>query len=135
MKKAFCVFICCILAVFAVSSCMFDDDDEAGETALLSEETSSDSLLHSDTDADISDCFVVTFDSDGGTDVPAQKVKNGEIPVNPGKIEKQGTVDTEYVFIGWYLNDELYNFDSELSGNIILTAKWEVKKYGEPLDF
>ena len=114
---------------------MFDDDDEAGETALLSEETSSDSLLHSDTDADISDCFVVTFDSDGGTDVPVQKVKKGEKPVNPGRIEKQGTIDTEFVFIGWCLNDELYNFDSELSGNIILTAKWEVKKYGEPLDF
>lgn len=129
---------------------MFDDDD-AGYFPSLSEDICSDTCLNSEKtdDADTSesaktsnseknndiDYHVVTFDSDGGTDVPAQKVKKGEKLVNPGKIEKKSTVDTEFVFIGWYLNGELYDFDTELSGNVTLTAKWEVKKYGEPLDF
>ena len=128
---------------------MFDDD--AGYFPSLSEDICSDTCLnsekHDDADASESaktsnsekdndiDYHVVTFDSDGGTDVPAQKVKNGEKPFNPGMIVKKSTIDTEYVFIGWYLGSELYMFDVELSSDITLTAKWEIKKYGEPLDF
>ena len=64
------------------------------------------------------DDFTVTFDSDGGSAVAEQKVRNAPA-VKPADPEKNG-----YDFAGWYLGDMQYTFDSNVAANITLKAHW-----------
>lgn len=61
----------------------------------------------------------VTFDSKMGTSIQAQEVK-----VNDTVKVPNAPVMTGYVFEGWYLNDEEFNFDTKITEDITLTAKW-----------
>ena len=63
--------------------------------------------------------FTVTF-SDG---VASQKVKEGEKATKPADPVKDG-----YVFKGWFVNDTLYDFNSAVTADVTLTAKWEEVK-------
>lgn len=64
------------------------------------------------------DAFTVTFDSDGGSAVSEQKLRNAPV-VKPADPEKSG-----YDFVGWYLEDTQYTFDTKVTGDIILKAHW-----------
>ena len=64
--------------------------------------------------------FTVTFDSDGGSAVAAVTVKSGDKVTKPADPAKDG-----YTFKGWLLGDAEYNFDTPVTGNITLKAKWE----------
>jgi len=64
--------------------------------------------------------YTVTFDSQGGTKVNSQKVEKNKTVIKPSNPEKEG-----YKFIGWYLNGSEYNFNTKMTKNIVLTAKWE----------
>ena len=61
---------------------------------------------------------IVTFDSDGGTAVSQQTVMNASA-VKPADPTKSG-----YTFAGWYLGDAEYAFDTEVTENIELKARW-----------
>ena len=62
----------------------------------------------------------VTFDSDGGSEVPSQRIiKNKEHATEPELPTKEG-----FRFEGWYLNDELFDFNSNISEDITLVAHW-----------
>ena len=63
--------------------------------------------------------FTVTFDTDGGGQVEAQSVEKGNTAVEPKDPVKNG-----YVFKGWTLNNESYNFNTPVTANITLKAKW-----------
>lgn len=68
--------------------------------------------------------FTVTFDSKMGTSIKSQEVRinnSAEVPNAP--------MMTGYTFVGWYLGDEEFNFDTKITEDITLTAKWE--KIGE----
>ena len=66
--------------------------------------------------------FLVEYELDGGTltsNGPAAYDKELGISVLP-TIEREG-----YLFLGWYLNDELVqNVPAGTTGNIVLVAKW-----------
>ena len=64
------------------------------------------------------DEFTVTFDSDGGSAVPEQKLRNAPA-VKPTDPVKNG-----YDFAGWYLEEAEYTFDSNVAWNITLKAHW-----------
>ena len=64
------------------------------------------------------DEFTVAFDSDGGSTVSEQKLRNAPA-VKPADPKKDG-----YDFAGWYLGDMQYAFDTNVTNNIILKAKW-----------
>ena len=64
------------------------------------------------------DEFTVTFDSDGGSTVPEQKLRNAPA-IKPADPKKNG-----YDFVGWYLGDTQYTFDSNVAANITLKAHW-----------
>ena len=64
------------------------------------------------------DEFTVTFDSDGGSAVPEQKLRNAPA-IKPADPKKNG-----YDFVGWYLGDMQYTFDSNVAANITLKAHW-----------
>lgn len=64
--------------------------------------------------------YNIEFDTDGGSLVSKQIVIKGnkvEKPINP---TKEG-----YNFVGWTLNDEIYDFDSIVEKELELKAKWE----------
>ncbi len=64
--------------------------------------------------------FTVTFDTDGGSGVESQTVtKNGKLTL-PSEPTKDG-----YEFIGWYLGETRFDFNTEITANLTLTAKWQ----------
>ena len=64
--------------------------------------------------------FVVKFNSDGGTNVNNQTVKSGEKAKEPTNVTKYA-----FIFDGWYLNNDKYDFDKPVTENITLKAKWQ----------
>ena len=74
--------------------------------------------------------YTVTFNSYGGTPVPpAQEVEYGLTATKPDDPTLKG-----YTFAFWYLGDDeqnatAYDFDTPVTGDITLTAKWNINKY------
>lgn len=63
---------------------------------------------------------IVTFDTDGGTSISSQKVEKGS-KINKPKIPtKEG-----FSFNAWNLNNEVFDFSTNITENIILVATWE----------
>ena len=63
----------------------------------------------------------VTFNSNGGSSVASQDVEEGKKatkPTDPTNGDKK--------FLGWYLDGQLYNFDSPVYFDITLEARWEL---------
>ena len=63
--------------------------------------------------------FTVTFDSDGGTAVETQKVNENTPAEEPMEPTRKG-----YRFDGWYLEDKLFDFETKITQDITLKAKW-----------
>ena len=63
---------------------------------------------------------IVTFDSNGGTKVNNQTIKEGNVAIKPDDPTK-----SESTFGGWLLNEEEYDFSTPVTSNITLVAKWE----------
>lgn len=76
--------------------------------------------------------YTVTFNTDGGTPVPpAQEVEYGLTATEPAAPEKTG-----YTFDGWYLGEaeEPFSFDTAITSDITLTAKWKLNTYTVTFD-
>ena len=63
--------------------------------------------------------YSVEFDTNGGTSVSTLEVEEDGLITKPADPTKEG-----YVFVGWYYNDELYDFSKPVTGNITLEARW-----------
>ena len=72
--------------------------------------------------------YTVKFNSNGGTSVSNQTINTGEKVKEPTNVKREG-----YILDGWYLNNQKYNFNTVVTGNITLIAKWSedlnVKRY------
>ncbi len=67
--------------------------------------------------------FKVVFIANGGSPEPAiQRVKKGEKAQKPSAEEEPKMAG--YVFKGWMLGEELYDFSKEVTKDIVLLAKW-----------
>ena len=65
--------------------------------------------------------YTITFNSDGGSNVPSQTVLEGGKVIKPVDPIKSG-----YIFKEWQLNGISYNFDAIVNENITLTAIWNL---------
>lgn len=63
--------------------------------------------------------YTITFDSDGGSHVKSQTVIKNTKAVKPADPTKEHNK-----FLGWYLDDNLFDFDNEITSDITLKAKW-----------
>ena len=63
--------------------------------------------------------WCVTFNTMGGTAVEQQIVANGEKATKPTDPTKTG-----YTFNGWYNGESSFDFNTKITQNITLTAKW-----------
>ncbi len=64
--------------------------------------------------------YVVTFDSNDGRAAVTREIIQGNTTTNL-MITRDG-----YTFQGWYLDGELFDFDTPITADIILQAKWVV---------
>lgn len=70
--------------------------------------------------------YTVTFNANGGSTVASKKVKSGtavSAPANPKRAK--------YTFAGWYNGSQKYNFNTKVTKNITLTAKWSKVTVGK----
>ena len=63
--------------------------------------------------------YTVTFQSEGGSEVASQIRAN-----TPADPTKEG-----YTFIGWYNGESEWNFETPVTADLTLTAKWQVNQY------
>lgn len=71
--------------------------------------------------------YTVTFDSNGGSKIRSKRVgENGNV-IKPNNPTREG-----YTFLGWYYNDEEFDFNTKITSDITLTAKWEEITEEEP---
>lgn len=74
--------------------------------------------------------YTVKFDANGGSTVESQRVIEDNTVQEPVKPVMDG-----YIFDGWYSDEELtkkYDFDTIVTKNITLYAKWTVEEVQEP---
>ena len=65
--------------------------------------------------------FAVTFDRSDGTKTEPTLVEwNGKVSRPTSDPEKSG-----HTFVGWYLGDALYDFNTPVNAPLTLTARWE----------
>lgn len=68
--------------------------------------------------------YTVTYDSNGGSAVTAQSIKENDKALAPIAPTRPG-----YDFAGWYIGETAFDFDSAITQNITLTAKWTKVTY------
>jgi len=71
--------------------------------------------------------YTVHFETNGGSEIADVTVKHGNKLTRPTEPTKEG-----YDFVGWYTDEQLkneYDFNTSITSNLTLYAKWEVKKY------
>ncbi|MBO4630224.1 MAG: InlB B-repeat-containing protein [Treponema sp.] len=75
--------------------------------------------------------LTVTFDSNGGSEVPSQLVQTGSAATEPEKpvkpADKKKYSRENYAFAGWFTDPELtkeYNFELPVKDDLTLYAKW-----------
>ncbi len=73
--------------------------------------------------------YDVTFNSNGGSVVAAQKIEKGQTATEP-------TAPTRdcYTFAGWYNGENAFNFSTAITDDVELTAHW-TPKYASTIDF
>lgn len=66
--------------------------------------------------------FVVSFNTNSDSIIPNQTILTGGIVIKPSDPTKEG-----FEFLGWYLNDELFDFNTIVKADLSLIAKWQEK--------
>ncbi len=74
--------------------------------------------------------YIITFDSDGGTEVESQLVKVGKTVEEPLDPVKEG-----YEFVEWQKEGEKYDFSSPVKSRFELVAKWHKKVSASDLTY
>ncbi|HHX36350.1 MAG TPA: InlB B-repeat-containing protein, partial [Clostridiaceae bacterium] len=94
-----------------------------GETAPLQLVIDKDTELQAVWKADDEDLVTLTFDSAGGTAVPAQTINKGTAPTKPEDPTREGKV-----FVNWFAEGVSafpFKFDAALNEDTLVIAKWE----------
>lgn len=108
MKKRYILIVLFITVFLFMASCTKEEEVEP---------------LPQDTETELKE-FNVTFHTNGGSDIPSQKVKEWSKVVLP-----ENPVKDKYIFLGWYLDEK---FEEEFSSLMLvhedlnLYAKWGV---------
>ncbi len=68
--------------------------------------------------------YKITFNSNGGSEVSLQVIKENECITKPENPTKTG-----YTFNEWYCDDTEFDFDTPITKNITLTARWTANTY------
>lgn len=67
--------------------------------------------------------YTVTFQSEGGSEVASQ-IRANTPAARPADPTKEG-----YTFIGWYNGESEWDFETPVTPDLTLTAKWQLNQY------
>lgn len=67
--------------------------------------------------------YTVTFQSEGGSEVASQ-IRANTPADQPADPTKEG-----YTFIGWYSGESEWDFETPVTADLPLTAKWQINRY------
>ena len=67
--------------------------------------------------------YTVTFQSEGGSEVASQ-IRANTPADRPADPTKEG-----YTFIGWYNGESEWDFETPVTADLPLTAKWQINRY------
>ncbi len=70
----------------------------------------------------------VAFDTDGGDEIESVEVILGKKLNRPADPQKASSDEVDYIFLGWYLDGEEFDFDTAIGEDITLVAKWEERE-------
>ncbi|WP_191014132.1 InlB B-repeat-containing protein [Treponema zioleckii] len=73
--------------------------------------------------------YTVTFNSAGGSEVASQTVESGTLATRPEAPSRTG-----YTFSAWLCGDADFDFNSKITADTTLTAKWTANTYTVTLD-
>lgn len=119
--------MCLLVGTLAASSCGDDDDDDTNPSTTPNNNGSQDTQKPDDNGTTPSTpektkTFTVTFNTDGGSEVPAQTVEDGKSATQPVDPTKDG-----FYFLGWYVGDNVYEFTQLVSNDLTVIALWMKK--------
>ena len=127
MKKLLpSMFLLVTSILFSFNACKVDSDDVAKVADAISNSNNNSSETNTNTTTP-KDYSLVVFYTDGGTEIPTQKVgKNCKVfkPIDP--------VKNGYTFGGWFIDSTFttpFDFNNEISVDINLYAKWLINSY------
>ncbi|QWB96289.1 InlB B-repeat-containing protein [Mycoplasmatota bacterium] len=72
--------------------------------------------------------YTVTFDTEGGSIIQSQEIKEDDFAEIPDTPLKDG-----YSFVEWQLNGQTYNFQQPVTSHITLVAVWEYLLFDNPV--
>ena len=133
MKKIVIIFLCLIFLVQLVCAC--SNVSEEKDPPTTNEETVSDQEDPTSEEPPVdekekaTDC-IVTFVYENGQNNLVVTVKLGDkvaMPDKPSKVENKNGQVTIYSFEGWQEDGatEYFNFETEISKDLTLIAKWK----------
>ena len=67
--------------------------------------------------------YTVTFQSEGGSEVASQ-IRANTPAAQPDNPTKEG-----HTFIGWYSGESKWDFETPVTADLTLTAKWQLNRY------
>ena len=70
--------------------------------------------------------YTVSFENADVDDLTVEHGKKAEKPADPTK--------TGYTFLGWFVGETEFDFDTAITADVTLTAKWQIKKYTVSFD-
>ncbi|MBG0761995.1 InlB B-repeat-containing protein [Acholeplasma laidlawii] len=73
--------------------------------------------------------YTVIFDTDGGNPITPQTIEEGNKAIKPDNPKKDG-----FEFLGWFIGENEFDFDTLITEAITLTAHWEEAEPEEPGD-
>lgn len=110
MKRRSKVFVFAILTAFSLSGCNLLPTLPVGETSSSSSYSSNDNVDR---------FYTVIFDSDGGSYVAPQSIKEGQKITEPNQPTKNNCL-----FIGWKYGDIYWDFSNRVYRDMTLVAQW-----------
>ncbi len=126
MKKALRFLMLFAIGLFlalSVTSCGDDDDDDTNSSNPSNNvQQGGTNPDDNGTNSEPAKNFTVTFNTDGGSEVVAQKVDDGKTATKPEDPTKEG-----FNFEGWFNGGTLYDFATTVTSDLTLTAKWNIK--------
>ena len=68
--------------------------------------------------------YNISFNTNGGNEISAQVIKENALVTRPNDPTKEN-----YEFMGWYFNGAPFSFDTKITKDMVLNAKWsEISK-------
>ena len=118
MKYKFLKMVLSLFAITAIGTTLVSCGDENKEPE-TPPATQNEEKTNIDPPKEL-ESYEVKFDTDGGNSINAVTVNKDSKVGAPSNPKKPGKV-----FAGWYLDDQVFDFNTPITKNITIKAKWE----------